>query len=406
MKTLFALLSLFFVVPCAYAQTDAAGWKSDLEILRSELPRRHVNAFFRISAADFGRRIDALEARLTALNDDERYVEAAKIVAAIGDAHTNLSPPPATSALPIMVYRFRDGLYITNTVEPYKALLYGQITAIENHPIDEVEQAIAAMVPHDNEATVWLALGRLVALTRVLRGLDLIPDASGASLTVKKGDGTTETVKMAAVPMAVRPAWVAAAPDPGALPLYRRNAGKFYWYEYLPESNTLYVKYNSCQEMKEQSFSEFTRQVFERLDQSPGARLVVDVRNNGGGNSGVFSPFLDALKRRPALPEKRRLVVIVGRQTFSSAILNAISLKQDANATLVGEPTSGRPNHYGELRSLALPFTGLKVSYSTQYFKQSIVDSASLEPDIRVEMTIADLVAGRDPVLERALGLE
>jgi hypothetical protein len=30
--------------------------------------------------------------------------------------------------------------------------------------------------------------------------------------------------------------------------------------------------------------------VFERLDQSLGAHLVVDLRNNGGGNSGVFDP--------------------------------------------------------------------------------------------------------------------
>jgi len=140
-----------------------------------------------------------------------------------------------------------------------------------------------------------------------------------------------------------------------------------------------------------------------KIDQTPGARLVVDLRNNGGGDSGIFEPLLNGLKARPAFRQKGALFVVIGRQTFSSAVLNAVELKRDTAAVFVGEPTGGKPNHFGEVRTVKLPGTGLDLSYSTKYFKESSVDTPSLDPDLRVDLTIADLRAKRDPVMAAIL---
>lgn len=401
MKSLLLAASLLFFAPCVHAQSDAAAWSRDLDLLENELPKRHVNLFFKMSRDEYRVAIERLRSRLPRLSDDERYVETAKILATVGDAHTGLSMPPPTTALPFMVYRFREGLFIVNTTEPYAALLYGQVTHVNGRPIAEVENAIGSMVAHDNDAAVWLALGRLTALTGVLHGLGLIADTSGASLTVKKADGATTTVTMGAVSMAQRPRFLVQSGQAASLPLYRRSANRFYWQEYLPDTSILYVKYNSCREMKEQSFSDFTREVFDRVDKSPGVRLVVDLRNNGGGDARVFAPFMDELNRRPTIGESGRLAVVVGRQTFSSAVSHAVALKQRAKAVIVGEPTAGRPNHFGELGWLDLPGTGLKVSYSTRYFRESPNDTPTVEPDIKVDQTVAAYIANRDPVLER-----
>jgi hypothetical protein len=96
--------------------------------------------------------------------------------------------------------------------------------------------------------------------------------------------------------------------------------------------------------------------------------------------------------------------VIIGRTTYSSALQNAITLSREFQATLIGEPTGGKPNHYGEVRNFVLPNVGLRVGYSTRYWlNYPDADPLTLEPDVRAEPTFVDLLAGRDPALEAAL---
>jgi C-terminal processing protease CtpA/Prc len=135
------------------------------------------------------------------------------------------------------------------------------------------------------------------------------------------------------------------------------------------------------------------------LSQSGVQRLVIDLRLNGGGNSAILDPWITEIKSSP-LSKKGSLFVIIGRATFSSAIMNAVRLRKETAATLIGEPTAGKPNHFGEVRSFELPNSSITVSYSTKYFRESDEDSPSLMPDMLVEQTSADYLAGRDPVLD------
>jgi C-terminal processing protease CtpA/Prc len=151
--------------------------------------------------------------------------------------------------------------------------------------------------------------------------------------------------------------------------------------------------------MKDLRFRDFNEEMFQFIDDHDVETIIVDLRYNGGGNSLVLRPFLKALEERPDLD----VTTLIGRQTFSSALMNAIQL-DEAGATLIGEPTGGRPNHYGEVRPFRLPNSGLPIFYATRYFRElEDRDPASLEPDIAVDPTIEDQLAGRDAVLQRAL---
>jgi hypothetical protein len=83
--------------------------------------------------------------------------------------------------------------------------------------------------------------------------------------------------------------------------------------------------------------------------------------------------------------------------------LNALRLKAETKAILVGEPTGQKPNAYGEVRTMTLPHSKLLVQYSTKYFKTVEGDPPTLPPDISVDRSSWDYINGRDPVLERAL---
>src|SRR5690606_997992 len=126
-----------------------------------------------------------------------------------------------------------------------------------------------------------------------------------------------------------------------------------------------YFQYNVCADDPDRPFAQFTQELFAEVDTQPVERMVVDLRFNGGGDSRVLQPFLKALANRPHLA----VYTLIGRSTFSSALMNAIALDQQAAAVLVGEPTGGRPNHYGEVRRFVLPNAKLPISYATKYFR-------------------------------------
>src|SRR5262245_22322829 len=69
-------------------------------------------------------------------------------------------------------------------------------------------------------------------------------------------------------------------------------------------------------------------------------------------------------------------------------------------AILVGAPTGMRPNHYGEHAEFRLPNSGLRVSYSTRYYRFAADADPAVFPDQSIEPTWTAFREGRDPVME------
>jgi len=116
------------------------------------------------------------------------------------------------------------------------------------------------------------------------------------------------------------------------------------------------------------SLASDARDLYEFIDSHPTDRLVIDMRQNGGGDFLKGRKHLiEPLERRPGLNQKGKLFVIMGRYTFSAAMVNAIDFRNETNALLVGEPAGERPNSYSENDEMTLPNSRLVVSYSTRY---------------------------------------
>jgi len=383
----------------------AERWAQDIDFLAAELPKRHKNLFFKIAEADFRKSVETLKAGLPSLGPDETLARLLQLVASVGDSHTSLGYRPQRG-LPLMLYWFKDGIHVLNTTAEHKDILYGKITALGGRPIAEVTAALASVIPHENDSQVRNQVPNFLADTAVLHGLRLIPSPDSASLTVLTESGKTVTVELTPLAFSSKPAWLVNTADDSAAPLYLRERNVFYWFEVLPGDKALYFKYNSCQEIPGRPFAVFVQELFAAADAGPVERIIVDLRHNGGGNSAIFGPFLNELKKRPAFLRKEALAVIIGRRTFSSAILNALDLKKDTAAVFFGEPTGGKPNHFGEVQTFRLPQSGFPVSYSTKYFQAVEGDPEALVPDIPVEPMFADYLKKLDPVLDRALGLK
>jgi hypothetical protein len=259
-----------------------------------------------------------------------------------------------------------------------------------------MEGEAAQLVGHENEAWLRVRLPDLLTTAEVVQFL--AHEADRVPLWVDLAGGGRVAVSLD--PVARAPALVNfATAAAGSVPLYRQRVGENYWMTALDGTRTLYVQYNRCQNGPE-SFSAFTDRVFRQLDGGAFDRFVVDVRNNSGGDSQVDDPLFAGLERRAAWRSPGRLFGLIGGETFSSGLWTADDLRKQG-ATLVGSPTGGKPNSYGNVRTFRLPNSRLEVSYSTPSSPGSGRGSAVTRTAVPVEVTIDDLRAGRDPVPRR-----
>jgi hypothetical protein len=79
---------------------------------------------------------------------------------------------------------------------------------------------------------------------------------------------------------------------------------------------------------------------------------------------------------------------------------NAVDLRQQLRAVLVGEPTGARPNQYQESGGFILPNSRLRVNVSTRYYRFQEEDTPGVLPDYHIAPSWDDWLSGRDSVLE------
>jgi serine/threonine protein kinase len=393
----------------AVAPTREAGWRRDLDYFKSEFPQRHLDFSKLVAPADFSRAVDDLKQQVPTLSDAELILGLMHIVAGVGVAHTGLDWSPQAAVFhqyPLQVRWCSDGLGVAAAAEEYRAALGARVLQIGTLTPEQLEQAEAPYISHENAAWLHQQSPSYMVMAELLQHLKVANADGSVDVSLARDGGAPFTLHL--VPSARGAGdkhWVAATEALHTpTPLYGRHPKTFYWREFLPESRTLYVQYNKCAEAPDQPFSQFVAETLAFAATNPVARVVVDLRLNAGGSSEVIQPLLDGLENTPALSAKGHLFVLISGHTFSSGVMDAMYLQDRLHAVLVGRPTGGKPNCYGEIKEMELPVSHLGISYPVKHF-QSLADRdpASLEPDVKVSFTWPDYLAGRDPDLDAVL---
>ena len=380
-------------------------FRDDLHYLATELPKRHVNAFHQTSAAQFNASVSALDADIPQLGDTEVMVRMAQIVALIGESHTSLPLPQGRTPFrwyPFTFFGFEDGWRVNAVRSDLAQLLGCKIIQIGDTPIEDAIAKVASAISHENDQWVKYQFPSYAMWADVLKTVGIVDNLDSARWTFENFAGERFSLDIATIPQG-SVSGIGLPDGQGFKALYQQNTTQNYWYTYLGSTRTLYFAYNSCADSATRPFRAFTQEMLGIFDTNPVDRLVIDLRNNPGGNSAVLDPFLAGLQARQSrFANGTKKMVIIGRRTASSAMLNAISLKGQPFTVLVGEPTGGRPNSYGEIQSLILPNTGATVSYSTKYFSSTITTD-SVMPDRSIRLYSRDVFARHDPFLAATL---
>ncbi len=406
----------------------AAAWAEDLRFVRERMPDVHPDLFHAMTRDAFDASIDTLIARTPSMSHHELIVELAAIVAAVGDGHTRLTlpivdgsgfftghsptPPPAFPAmrfryLPVRLAAFADGLFVHEIGREHAGDLGARVEGIGGVPIDEVVTRVSRVVHHDNDHQRRALLPSRLVLPELLHALGIVEDPGHVRLALSSADGDRHTVVLSPVPEGTAAEWVSASSLSGVSPLRDGHPDRNFWFEVLDEPNVVYGQYDEVYDEEDETIAAFATRLTGVVESTKAAALVLDLRFNRGGDNSLNRSFLHALIRCRALDPPGRLFVLIGRNTFSAAMMFALDLETHTSAIFVGEPTGARPNHFGDSRKIRLPNTGLTLRVSTLYWQYAGPKDSreSLEPHIPAIETSADGRAGRDAALEAVLAL-
>jgi C-terminal processing protease CtpA/Prc len=195
-------------------------------------------------------------------------------------------------------------------------------------------------------------------------------------------------------------------------------------------------------------FNPFIDSVFKDLSDTRAKDLIIDIRNNGGGDTRICDELISDLTDKPykgyktisvkltkdireqfdyfssyqkdttifidtynnnveskKYRYKGNIYVLTSPSTFSSATYFAMIIKDYHFGILVGDETGGLPTGYGDMLSFQLPVTKLNctVSYKSFIRPSGVVDNRGVIPDYIVKPSIDDLIKGKDIVMDFVL---
>lgn len=410
MKNLLLMVFVFFSMTAFSQDKKNIDWTTDLNFIKTELPKNHYNLYMVKSEQYFMHGIDQIAEQQNELSDFEVAMKLQQLIASMGDAHTALSLKPFLNfnkILPLSLMWFDDGIWIQATTKDNESILGSKLLGINDIPIHTVVDSLCTLFTTDNKATVKKTFPQLFPLVQLLEYFGFSSSDSVQLQLENNGEIRNYTI----LPERMnRSNTVEILPDP--MPLCYQNGRAFFWDKVQKEDNVFYIQYNRCagsenppggfrgDVQKLPSFKSFQEAVIDTILHHDFDKVIIDIRLNGGGNSAQGTEFVKELSTIEKINQKGKLYVIVGRRTFSSAIINAMDFKNMTKAILVGEETAGKPNHLGEVRLLKLPSSGMTLQYSTKYFKRTGEDLKTITPDQVVETNFNDFKEGRDPVYD------
>ena len=404
-----ALAVVLLAAACAACSSAAAAEPTATSPLQRELTglvvrmeRVHPDLYHSVTRERLRAEVAALAQRAPSLSRPELVVGLMRVVGLLGerDGHSGLYPldphhPRTLHAYPLKLYSFPDGLYVIDAAD--RALVGARLTAIEGVPAEDVVARVRPLMTRDNESTIQMRLPGFVVGEEVLAGLG-IGDGGPARFAFADGRAVTlRPMTVAAYVSRFRFEWQVSRPS-GRQPLWLQRQDVPQWLRTIDRGRAVYLGYHHVT-----GGAYTTAERLVRLAGRPQVRrVVVDVRMNGGGDNTTYGPLVEALGR-PAIG--RKAVVLTGRVTFSAAANFVAEVEGRTRARLIGEPTGGAPNQWGDNTVIELPVAGLALRLANQYVV--VTDEkdvrVTIQPDVRVELTAADFFAGRDPVLARAL---
>jgi len=451
MKNYLLAVTLFCISTALFAQDSLIYSKKqvadDIHYLLKNAADIHPNLYHDISPAELIRKTDSLISHLPdSLSLLSAYGAFAQATAFVNEGHTSVDIPKAIQkdiragtfkGIPLQVLGYNDGYFQANLMLPQGQAPNVKISSING-------QAASAILTRMMALKGDLASFRkVVAIGNFRVFLSVIGIKQPYTIVYSDGEKVDKTLTLNSI-----------TEKEYTTSLIKKPQSEPYAFT-IRDNKYAYLNFRSM--VNYDKFCHFCDSLFKVLDEKKINKLVVDLRENGGGNSGLghcllsyiadkpyrmagdskrkvsqqFKDYLIANKAvygnnyddylklpvgsfmplgsdnmtKPGKKEHRfkgKVCFLIGPYTFSSANMLAATVKDYHLFTLIGEPTGEAANHYGELCTIKLPNTGLLAFTSTTIWGRpngNANDKGAIEPDYLVKAKSG----GEDDVLKYAL---
>jgi hypothetical protein len=406
-------------------EITADEWLADLDYMIERLEITHPNMYRNISKEQFSLAVSQLRQKIPSLGTNDIFFEFAKLVGLLKDGHTSMRPTrkfiESLHIYPVSYYLFGDSLFIMSIDSRYKGYVGWKVLKIGQLSAEEAIREVSQVISADNEySRIASTVSGYILFAEALRFSGIVDNTERLVLHLADPKGRERDLEIMAEPFTIESGFRVQefqdASDSVAtmnmncgipLPLWLRNLESHYWFEYLPGQKTLYMQINQMWDSKDESFSEFCERLFREHDERRAERLIIDIRLNNGGNH-IELPLIKGIIQRPHIDRPENLFLVIGPRVFSAAQHLTSQIERYTNATLVGEPTAGKPNHDGSNEVFSLPNSDLLVSCSTYHYQDSEPFDYRLttSPDFYVPLTYDDYRNNRDSAMEWILAFD
>ena len=442
-------MNRYFLAPAAMAiacslcvpahAASVADWRRDLDEMVQHVRFTHPDPFTRVGEYTWLRAVQALEDDLPGLSEEQRVVRAMRIMAMLGDAHSMLEPHSEAFGAwyPLRIVEFTDGYFITSTHQSMADLAGAQVLAVGGHPVAEAANAARDLISADNE---WWRRESLYAMFNagLMKGLGYADSQTGVlSLSLRLRNG--QVVERHITPMRGTGAF---EPDQASLDwrFARTEVSGPYpipSHDYisaflgirgdafrtldatrppyfsmrslnalpLPQQDAYYIMINIWHDTGNETVPDFFARAMREVDAQHPRRLIIDLRENPGGDGSLGGPILRELLSRGPNPPWRELYILVGGRTYSASTLVIYPILQNVPATVVGEPMGGAWQMFGDYSTFQLSRIGMELRVSAELHSVSpSTDLRTVIPvDYPAQFSFADYASGRDPAVDAIL---
>ncbi|WP_319589608.1 S41 family peptidase [uncultured Draconibacterium sp.] len=372
-------------------------WLQDLDAYKTGLEQKHINLYNTISEKDFDSELALIKSSIDNKTDFQIVMDLMRLTRKIGDGHTAISLSNLeTHSFPFEIQQFGNDWRIVKISKPYKHLLGTQLIAVDGTPITIAIQKVGEVAQFvENPHSKTIRTAQYFPISEVLFELKLIKQKGKANFTFKNDNGLvfTETISVSdndefeeitiSVPEIKKPAETS-------------NAG--FWYAKISGTDGLYIHFESYPAFEEmmQIAEKMVGYIFENNIR----KLVIDLRNNGGGDLYVGLVLANALNLADPVDWQSGVYVLADKVTFSAAASNTALFRELLNAKIVGEPTGSNPTGFQDMDTFELPNTKLVVCYSKRLFRIQEEFSEGVQPDVPLQYEWESFSRGEDNMLQ------
>lgn len=397
----------------------------DIDALIYGLSQVHPDIFSVCRQEDLLRAVNRAKASLPdSVSRMQLYRAAAPIVAMIGDGHTNLQFPfnsvftPSLKRFPVFVNVLTDHSIICSKSLDSIMGAGDRILSINGMDADSI---LNSMMPFVSGERPHFKISRIDALFPALFHMLYAAD----NFEVKYQPKDAKKVLSHTFPAATFDEIKKRIPSTKA-----QRSNDIYSYTIDSLNNVAVMDFRMFYDIKQ--MEHFADSMFKDLKQHNISNLIIDIRNNGGGNSGVGDVLLRYISPEPFIQMDKALAritpltaklmgnmdiepmfvfydvdpseyikprsiqeghytgnvyLLTSNKTFSSAGSFAWAFKECGMGKVIGEETGGMNVCYGDILSYTLPISKLTTSVSYKRFWQLRANENDIHgtlPDISV----------------------